>query len=212
VSIPASARARLDALCAEHPVLAGVERAAGPLAWRVRPRGFPGLLQAIVSQQISTAAAAAIWRRLHGLPGALVPGGLLMLGDEALRGAGLSRPKVAHARALAAAFVSGQLEDAALARSGDAEAIAAIAAVRGLGPWSAEVFLLFAHERVDVFPAGDVALQAATADLYGLRGRPGGAALREFAERWRPSRALAARLLWHHWRYRTGRPTMDDAP
>lgn len=209
---PDAVWAPLEQLRAADPRLAAVERTAGPLPWRVRPRGFPGLLQAIIGQQISTAAAAAIWRRLRALDGALDPVGLLGLDDAALRGAGLSRPKVAHARALADAFRSGHLCDQALEQMDDEAAVAAITAVRGLGRWSAEVFLLFAYGRPDVFPAADLALQAAAQDLFGLPARPGPAELRRLAERWRPSRALAARLLWHHWRFATGRPTMDDQP
>lgn len=209
---PEAARAQLDRLRAADPLLAGIERAAGPLPWRVRPRGFPGLLQAIVGQQISTAAASAIWRRLRDVEGALDPIGLLTLDDAALLGAGLSRPKAAHARALAEAFASGRLCDRALECMDDEAAVAAITAVRGLGRWSAEVFLLFAHARPDVFPAGDLALQAAAQSLFGLPARPSAAELRRLAERWRPARALAARLLWHHWRFATGRPTMDDQP
>ena len=207
---PATARVLLDALAAGDPVLAGIEPMAGPLPWRTRPAGFAGLLQAIMGQQISNQAAAAIWRRLAALPGALDPAGLLALSDEALRAAGLSRPKVAHSRALAAAFAEGRLSQAALEALPDQDAVAAISAVRGLGPWTAEVYLLFALGRPDVFPAGDLALAASAADLYGLSGRPGPTALRAFADRWRPARALAARLLWHHWRHRTGRPSMDD--
>jgi DNA-3-methyladenine glycosylase II len=209
---PRAARAGIDAVCAADPDLAGIEAAAGPLPWRARPAGFPGLLQAIVGQQISNQAAAAIWRRLQTLPGALVPDRYGELSDEALRGAGLSRPKVAHARALAAAFADGRLDAARLAALDDEAAVAEIVAVRGLGRWTAEVYLLFAHARDDVFPAGDLALAAAAADLKRLPGRPGPVALRALAEPWRPWRALAARLLWHHWRHVTGRPAMDDIP
>jgi DNA-3-methyladenine glycosylase II len=207
---PPAARAALAELCARDRDLAGIEPAAGPLPWRLRPPGFPGLLQAIVGQQISNQAAAAIWRRVAALPGALDPVGLLALPDEALRGAGLSRPKVAHARALAAAFAEGRLEMAALAALDDEEAVAAIAAVRGLGRWTAEIYLLFALGRADVFPAADLALAAAAAHLKGLPARPAPVALRALAEPWRPHRGLAARLLWHHWRHVTGRPAIDD--
>lgn len=209
---PEPARAGLHALIALDPDLAVIEAQAGPLPWRRRPAGFPGLLQAIVGQQISNQAAAAIWRRLHALPGALSPQALLLLDDEALRGAGLSRPKVAHARALAEAFADGRLEEAVLADMPDAAAVAAISAVRGMGPWSAEVYLLFALGRPDVFPAGDIALAGAVADLKRLPARPGPAALRALAAQWQPWRGLAARLLWHHWRHVTGRPAMDDLP
>ena len=207
---PPPMRAALDALVQADARLGVVERAAGPLPWRVRPAGFAGLLQAIVGQQISNQAAAAIWRRVAAVPGALVPEGLLALDDAALLGAGLSRPKVAHARALAAAFAGGQLSAAGLEAMGNEAAVAAITAVRGLGPWTAEVYLLFAMQRMDVFPAGDIAVAGAAADLLGLAARPGPVVLRGLAEPWRPYRALAARLLWHHWRHITGRPAFDD--
>jgi DNA-3-methyladenine glycosylase II len=209
---PAGARDGLRRLCTADPDLAGIEIAAGPLPWRVRPAGFPGLLQAIVGQQISNQAAAAIWGRLRAVPGALTPDGLLALHEDALRGAGLSRPKVAHARALAVAFAEGRLDAARLEVLDDEAAVAEIVAVRGLGRWTAEVYLLFALARDDVFPAGDLALAAAAADLKRLPARPGPVAFRLLAEPWRPYRALAARLLWHHWRHITGRPAMDDFP
>ncbi len=207
---PAQARDGLDRLIRLDPDLAGIEAAAGPLPWRQRPDGFRGLLQAIVGQQISNQAAAAIWRRLAAVPGALEPAGLLALGDDTLRAAGLSRPKVAHAQSLAAAFLDGRLAADRLAAMDDMAAVAAIAAVRGMGPWSAEVYLLFALGRPDVFPAGDIALAGAAADLKRLPSRPGPVALRALSEQWRPWRALAARLLWHHWRHMTGRAAFDD--
>jgi DNA-3-methyladenine glycosylase II len=166
-------------------------------------------LQAIMAQQISNQAAAAIWGRLQALPGSLDPSGLLALSDAALRGAGLSRPKMAHARSLAEAFISGALNEASLAAMDDDAAVQTIASIRGLGRWTAEVYLLFALGRFDVFPAGDLALQAAAAHLKGLEARPGPVALRTMAEAWRPARGLGARLLWHHWRHVTGRPATD---
>ena len=210
--IPRHARAAIDQLIRLDPDFAGIEAAAGPLPWRTRAAGFPGLLQAIVGQQISNGAAAAIWRRLAATPGALDPAGLLALADETLRAVGLSRPKVLHARALATAFVEGRLHADAIAAMADEDAVAAMSAVRGMGRWTAEVYLLFALQRADVFPAGDLALAAALADLKRLPARPNPAALRQLAAPWAPCRAVAARLLWHHWRFRTGRPTMDDPP
>ena len=209
---PPEARAGIAELVAMDPDFAGIEAEAGPLPWRTRPQGFPGLLQAITAQQISNQAASAIWGRLAVAPGALTPAGLLALDEAALRGAGLSRPKVEHARALAAAFIDGRLDVAALGAMEDEAAIAAITAVRGMGRWTAEVYLLFAHARIDVFPAGDIAVAGAAAALKRLPTRPGPIALRSLAEPWRPYRALAARLLWHHWRHLTGRPAMDDLP
>lgn len=210
LATPIVARAGINALIDLDPAFATIEAQAGPLAWRVRPQGFPGLLQAIMAQQISNQAASAIWHRLAALPGATTPSGLLALEDDALRGAGLSRPKVAHARALADAFAQGSLRAETLETMTDDAAIAAISAVRGLGPWTAEVYLLFAHQRMDVFPAGDIAVAGALAALKGLPDRPGPVLLRRLAEPWRPYRALAARLLWHHWRFLTGRPAMDE--
>jgi len=209
---PTAARAALDCLVAQDPRLAPIEAAAGPLPWRSRAAGFAGLLQAIMGQQISNQAAAAIWGRLRTLPGATTPAGLLALSDDDLRGAGLSRPKMAHARSLAAAFLDGRLDAETLALMDDEAAIATIAAVRGLGRWTAEVYLLFALGRPDVFPAGDLALAASAAHLMDLPARPLAPALRTLAEPWRPWRGLAARLLWHHWRHVTGRPAMDDFP
>ena len=209
---PEAARRALEALTAQDHDLAGILQRAGPLPWRRRAAGLPGLLQAIVAQQISSQAAWAIWSRLCAIPGALEPAGLLALSDDALRTAGLSRPKVVHARSLAVAFLDGTLDASRLEALDDEAAITAIAAVRGLGRWTAEIYLLFALARHDVFPAGDIALAAAVAHLKGMEKRPDPKQLRALAEAWRPARALAARLLWHHWRHVTGRPAMDDLP
>lgn len=208
-ALPDHACAALDELVGRDPDLAGILVRAGPLPWRSREPGFAALLHGIVAQMISNQAALAIWGRLAALPGAVEPAGLLALSDEALRGAGLSRPKVAHARLLAEAFLDGRLDAGRLAALDDEAAIATIASVRGLGRWTAEVYLLFALGRLDVFPAGDIALAASAAHLKGLPARPDPKALRVLAETWRPARALAARLLWHHWRHVTGRPAMD---
>ena len=202
--------AAIDALIACDPDFSSIQERAGPLPWRRRDPGFPGLLQAIVAQMISNQAAAAIWGRLVAVPGALDPATMIALPDEVLRGAGLSRPKVVHARALATAFLDGTLSAERIALLDDEAAIVTIASIRGLGRWTAEIYLLFALERLDVFPSGDVALAAALMDLKGLAGRPAPKELRALAVMWRPVRSMAARLLWHHWRYVTGRPALDD--
>lgn len=208
---PAWALDGLRALIEADPRLGGIEAAAGPLPWRTRQPGFPGLLRAICGQQISNQAAAAIWRRLAALPHALEPSGLLAMDDATLCGiAGLSRPKAAHARSLATACLDGRLDFAALPAMTTREAVAHIAAVKGLGPWTAEIHLLFAEQRPDVFPTGDLALAASAAHLLGLPARPGPKALAVLAEGWAPWRSLAARLLWHHWRFVTGRPAVED--
>ena len=207
---PASAMAAIETLIALDPAFGTIVRRAGPLPWRRRTPGFPGLLQAIVAQMISNQAAAAIWNRLRAVPGALDPATSMDISDEALRAAGLSRPKVVHTRALAAAFLDGTLSADRLALLDDEAAIITIGSIKGMGRWTAEIYLLFALDRLDVFPSGDIALAAALADLKGLPERPAPTALRELAMAWQPVRSLAARLLWHHWRHVTGRPAMDD--
>jgi DNA-3-methyladenine glycosylase II len=204
------ARAAMETLIALDPDFGTIVGRAGPLPWRRRTPGFPGLLQAIVAQMISNQAAAAIWGRLRAIPGALDPAELMTLTEDVLRGAGLSRPKVMHARALATAFLDGTLSTDRLAMLDDEAAIVSIGSIKGMGRWTAEIYLLFALDRLDVFPSGDIALAGALADLKGLPERPGPVALRQIATRWQPVRSLAARLLWHHWRHVTGRPAMDD--
>lgn len=203
-----SGRAILFAL---EPRFAGIEERAGPLPWRTRSRGFPGILRTICGQQISNQAAGAIWRRLSALPGALTPEGLLLLDDATLCGvAGLSRPKAAHARSLAAACLEGRLDFDRMATLPDAEAVAMMSAVKGLGPWTSEVHLLFAEERADIFPSGDIALANSARHLLEMEERPGPKALARLAQAWSPQRSLAARLLWHHWRHQTGRTLIED--
>lgn len=201
IPIPAAGRRALRFLAKADPDLARIEREAGPLPWRVRTPGFPCLLNTIVGQQISARAAAAIWGRLCALPDCQTPAGLLAIGDDALRAAGLSRPKILYARGLAEAFASGGLSEAALDAMGDEEAVSAISSLHGFGRWSAEIYLLFALGRPDVFPAADLGVQAATANLKKLARRPTPAELRGLAEPWQPCRAIAARLLWHWWHH-----------
>ena len=209
--LPGWARAGIAELAVLDPDFAGIEAAAGPLPWRSRDPGFAGLLRTICGQMISNQAAAAIWGRLSALPGALDPAGLLALDEATLRGAGLSRPKVAHVRALASAIAEGRLDLSVLREAPDEDAVAAISAVPGIGPWTAQVHLLFGFERPDVFPMGDVALAAGLAHLKGLPERPAQKALVAMARAWSPWRSLAARLLWHHWRHATGRPAGEAA-
>jgi DNA-3-methyladenine glycosylase II len=207
---PCWVRSGIAALCVQDPDFARIEPAAGPLIWRSRPRGFAGLVRTVLGQQISNQAAEAIWRRFACLPGALEPPGMLLLTDDDLRRAGLSRPKVVHLRAMALACQDGTLRLDTLERLTDAEATAHLAAQRGLGPWTAQVHLLFAEDRQDVFPHGDVALAASLAHLKGFPERPSHRALTLLAESWSPWRSLAARLLWHHWRHVTGRPAGES--
>jgi DNA-3-methyladenine glycosylase II len=144
---------------------------------------------------------------MDGTPRAEV---LLALPEAALREAGLSRPKIAYARGLADAVVSGRITPDAFPAMDDEAVIAAISALEGFGRWSAEIYLLFALCRRDAFPAADLALAASAQALFGLAERPKEKALRALAEPWAPYRGLAARLLWHHWRHLRSRPAFDS--
>jgi DNA-3-methyladenine glycosylase II len=209
--LPAAERAALRRLGARVPQFAAIQRAAGPLPWRTREAGFPGLLAAIVGQQISNLAAAAIWKRIEALmPGSPRAEALLALPEGALREAGLSRPKIAYARGLAEAVATRTLDPNAFPAMDDEAVIAAISALNGFGRWSAEIYLLFALQRRDAFPAADLALACSAEALFGLDARPGEKALRALAEPWAPYRGLAARLLWHHWRHLKSRPAFDS--
>jgi DNA-3-methyladenine glycosylase II len=187
-------------LAAVEPRFAAALALTGPLPLRRRPDGFATLWSAIVSQQVSTAAAAAIWGRLEAI-GAADPEGLLAAGDEALKAAGLSRQKIAYGRAIAA---SG-LDFAALRAMPDAAVVEMLTRIKGIGVWTAEIYAMFSLGRADVFAPGDLALQEAAARLFALPARPRERELRAMAEAWSPWRAVAARLLWAYYRVGTGR-------
>lgn len=179
------------------PVMGDLWRQVGTPDPRWRPPGFESLLRAIVSQQLSVSAAAAIWGRLVALCGEVTPAAIAAQDDAGLRGVGLSRAKVSFARALAAAVADGQLDFEGLADLDDAAAIAELVAIKGVGVWTAEVYLLFSMVRPDVLPAGDLALLKAAHHYLNLPARPAIDEFRVIGERWRPLRSAAARLLWH---------------
>jgi DNA-3-methyladenine glycosylase II len=187
-------------LAEREPRFAHALELTGPLPLRRRPDGFAPLLSAIVSQQVSTAAASAIWARLEA-SGATDPERLADLPDEVLRAAGLSRQKIAYARALAA---SGIDFDALRAATTD-EVVRTLVAVKGIGVWTAEIYAMFSLGRADVFAPGDLALQDSARRLFRLDDRPRERALRTLAEAWSPWRAVAARLLWAYYRVETRR-------
>jgi DNA-3-methyladenine glycosylase II len=166
---------------------------------RKRPAGFMGLLHVIVAQQVSTHAAKAISARLDAALEAKTPDAFLQLTDADLRAVGFSRQKVVYGRDLAAAFLDGRVSMAKLRKQSDEEVIAAITSVKGLGVWSAEVFLLFSLRRPDVLPAHDLGLIVATQRMKRLKERPDPKRLREIAEPWRPYRSYASRMLWHYY-------------
>src|SRR5262249_25949009 len=190
----------LDHLAASDDDLALAIRLVGKPPPRRRPPGFASLLWIIVGQQVSTASANAIWGRLCEVIESPTPEGLLSLSDEQLKAVGFSRAKMLYGRDLAAAILDGTLDLDALHAMTDDEAISILTAVRGLGRWSAEVYLLFCLCRPDVLPADDLALLTAAQKVKRLPVRPTAGALRVMAEPWRPWRSVAARLLWHYYR------------
>jgi len=191
----------LDHLAHADRDLARLIDEIGPPPPRSEPPGFAALLGIIVSQQVSNGAAQAIWARLEtALDGEPTPKRLRALDEEALRAAGLSRQKVTYARGLADEILSGRLDLSAVARLPDDDVVAALTRVKGIGPWSAEIYLLFTLNRPDVMPANDLALVLSAQRLKRLRVRPSPERLLRLAEPWRPWRSVAARLLWHYYR------------
>lgn len=167
---------------------------------RGREPGFASLLAAIVSQQVSKEAAAAIWGRVQALMPTGAPSELLAYEDDALRGAGLSRPKVAYARGLAEAIDSGALDIDGLAALDDEAVIAVLSSVKGIGRWTAEVYCLHALGRPDIFPADDLALLEALRRLKGLDERPRPKQARDLIAHWTPWRSVGSVFLWHYYR------------
>ncbi|APL94781.1 DNA-3-methyladenine glycosylase 2 family protein [Sphingobium indicum] len=192
-------RASLDVIAAMEPgFAAAIGRVGYPLP-RMREPGYETLLRTIVGQQVSVAAAAAVWRRLETELGAgCAPDALLSRDFDALRACGLSRQKQGYARSLAELVVSGGIDLHDLPQD-DEEAIAQLVRIKGIGRWSAEIYLLFAEGRPDVWPAGDLAVQIEIGRILGLPERPGEKLTRELAEPWRPHRGAAAIMAWHHY-------------
>jgi DNA-3-methyladenine glycosylase II len=172
----------------------------GPLPLRLREPGFEGLARIVVSQQVSVASAAAIWARFSSQFQPMEPATILAADDDALRGAGLSRPKVRTLRAVASAVTYEGLALDGLDGASNDEVHAALTRVSGVGPWTADVFLMFCLGRADGFAPGDLALQEATKLVMQLEVRPTAQELLEIAERWRPWRSVAARLLWAYYK------------
>ncbi|MBH1999502.1 MAG: DNA-3-methyladenine glycosylase 2 family protein [Sphingomonadaceae bacterium] len=191
--------ASLDAIARLEPgIAAAIDRIGYPQP-RVRAPGYETLLRTIVGQQVSVAAAAAVWRKLEAELGAgCTPDALLARDFDTLRACGLSRQKQGYARSLAELVISGALDLHALPAD-DEEAIAQLVRIKGIGRWSAEIYLLFAEGRPDIWPAGDLAIQIAIGRIVGLPERPSELATRTLAEPWRPHRGAAAIMAWHHY-------------
>lgn len=192
-------------LAARDASFARIVEAHGVPAFWAREPGFATLVLLVLEQQVSLASARAAFDRLERRLGRVEPARLLEASDEELRADGFSRQKTRYARALAAAVADGSLDLDGLARLPDAAARAQLVALPGIGPWTADVYLLSALRRPDAWPSGDLALQEAARSAIGLPERPPPARLDELAEPWRPHRATAARLLWHAYLRERGR-------
>ncbi len=182
-------------LATREPRFAAILPECSPLPLRRTADGFDRLLWAIVGQQVSTASAAAIWRRMEDA-GATTPAAIRSMEDTSLRSLGLSRQKAAYARALAEAGIDFD----ALRDLPDEKVIATLTAVKGIGQWTAEIYGMFALGRADLFASGDLALQEAARGLFDLPDRPSARQLSAMAEDWSPWRSVAARLLWAYYR------------
>jgi DNA-3-methyladenine glycosylase II len=194
----------IEQLAKARPVFAPLREEAGPIPARWLPRGFKGLVWVVTGQQISVAAGRAIYGRLEAALGDITAETLAAASDDALRAAGFSAPKMRTLRALQEAALGGALDLDAVEEKGSEEAILSLCAIKGVGPWTAEVYLLFAAGRPDIFPAADLALQEAARVAFALDARPSTRALRDLSAAWAPWRSAAARLLWACYRLRKG--------
>lgn len=190
-------REDLDALAAREPRLAAQLARIGYPEPRLRDRGFVTLLRTIVGQQVSVAAAASMWRKLEAELGeGFTPACLLERDFDTLRACGLSRQKQGYARSLCELVAAGELDFHTLPAD-DEEAIALLTRIKGIGRWSAEIYLLFAEGRPDIWPAGDLAVQEGVKRLLDLPERPAEKATRQLAEGWSPQRGSMAIFTWH---------------
>ena len=198
IATEADIRAGVKALRRKCPTMRHVHDTAGDPPLRRRPSGFEGLARIVVGQQLSIASAAAIWERTAAACRPFEPATLLRLSDKRLAGAGLSRPKIRTLRAIAGACTDG-LDLAALEGASDEEIHDALTAVLGIGPWTADIYVMFCLGRADAWAPGDLALQIAMQRAFALAARPGRDDMTTLAERWRPWRGVAARLLWAYY-------------
>jgi DNA-3-methyladenine glycosylase II len=197
VRTASSIRKHVEELATREPAFARVIEKHGIPNPRTSEPGAQTLLRTIVGQQVSVAAARSMWAKLEAAFGAPPDlHRLLAASDEELRAAGMSRQKSGYIRSLAELVISGELDLDKLPKD-DEEAIALLTKIKGIGRWSAEIYLLFAEGRADVFPAGDLAVLVELGKLMGLKSKPSEKELREIAEGWRPYRGAAAILAWH---------------
>ncbi|MEM8854313.1 MAG: DNA-3-methyladenine glycosylase 2 family protein [Pseudomonadota bacterium] len=206
---PIRTQADVDAaarrLAARDTVLAAILERVPTVPLRLQAAGLEGLLRIVMGQQLSTTVAATLWTRAVATLVPLNAATLRAADDDTLRQAGFSRPKMRTVRAIAEA-VDGGLDLEALADAPGEEAHARLLSIKGIGPWTADLYLMFCAGHPDIFPVGDLALRKSVKTAYGLDETPDGPALTEFAKAWTPERSTAARLLWAHYRL----PKADD--
>ena len=198
IATPEGVAWHLGHLTGRDPRLLPMLETVGTVLPRVNPRGFAGMAKVICGQQISVQSAAAIWGRFSAIEGAVDPFGYLDLSEEAVRAAGFSRGKFLTLRAVAEAVAAGELDLAHIDGLPADEAIAQLVALRGVGPWTAEVYLLFCAGHPDIFPAGDLALLKAAHHGLGLDARPTIKDMIGLAQDWSPHRSAAALLFWRY--------------
>lgn len=169
-----------------------------PPMWARRP-GFATLIHIVLEQQVSIVAARSLYRRVRERIGGMTPETIVRTGTRKLHRLGLTRQKASYCHGLAQAVLDGSLRLSDIARSPDADGRTALLALRGIGPWSADIYYLMALRRPDIWPVGDLALAVALHEVKGLPARPDARMQQEFSDRWAPFRSVAARLLWHYY-------------
>lgn len=190
----------LDEIAARDKKIAAAIKHVGYPVERINPGGFAVLLRVIVGQQLSVKAAATIYSRFSDLLGGdITPERVLALDADRMRGAGMSRQKFTYSHSLAEAVISGDLDFDSLEALGDEEAITMITNVKGLGRWSAEMYLMFSMGRVDIWPVDDLAVRAGITRILGEEGKPKPKVVDSWGEVWRPYRSVIALLSWHYY-------------
>lgn len=198
----ADIREATTVLTAACPAMATIHETTGAPPLRRRANGFPGLARIIVGQQVSVASANAIWGRVEATVAPFESGILLRTEDEVLKACGLSAAKIKTLRGIASAIETGEINLRRLSRMQEDELRECLLALKGIGPWTADIYIMFCLGRADGWAPGDLALQHAVRDILDLQDRPDQKEMVTIAERWRPWRSVAARLLWAYYAHR----------
>lgn len=196
---PEALKTQLGALLRRDPSLAPIAKAAGPFEIRLTPAGFSGLARVICGQQLSVASARAIWGRFAALEGALEPRSYLKLSEESVRAVGFSAGKYRTIRVIAEAMVEGSLDLDVVETMSAEDAVAYLTAHKGIGPWTAEIYLMFCAGHPDIFPVGDLALRKAVGHALGMKSEPTEKETAALAARWTPYRHAAALMFWKYY-------------